>query len=199
MSIRKRLFRGPFVVGELIAAASPAPRSRSEDMYSADRLVPVLPPRVAGTGQHPTPGAGPFWPHFVKLDSMDAHADHAAIVKFGTALADLQGEPRNRLAVNAGHAGDSTCALPSQRAAMISICWFRERVFMAGAIRLLSRSRPIRWKSSVNCFIFSEVVIRLRGAIPGLVILDRRCVNNVGPLCSVLAAPPGFGPGPLGV
>jgi hypothetical protein len=40
-------------------------------------------------------------PHFVKLDSGDADADHAPIVKLCAAFADLEGQLADRLPVDA--------------------------------------------------------------------------------------------------
>jgi len=39
-------------------------------------------------------------PHFVKFDAGDAETDDAAIVKFSAALADVEGEPGDGLAIN---------------------------------------------------------------------------------------------------
>jgi hypothetical protein len=66
-------------------------------------------------------------PCLIKLQAIGADADHHAVVQFHAAHAGAQREAANSATVDAGQARGVRMPTPSQRAAMTSICFWRER------------------------------------------------------------------------
>lgn len=69
--------------------------------------------------------------------------------------------------------------MPSVRAAMMSICLSRERMFMTGPVRMLrTETRPLEKQLQLLYICQNGHCL---GSSPGLVIGDRRRSNGVGP------------------